>query len=117
MDALSNELILWKRKWYDKPVVERSPEILEALSNCNQTFFSNISFLLKVLATLPVTTATPEKTFSTLKRIKKYLRNATGEDRLTGLALLSVHRNIVVDPEEVINRFSNEKQRNIEFVI
>jgi len=69
------------------------------------------------VATLPVTTATPERTFSTLKRIKNYLRNATGEDRLTGLALLSVHRNIVVDPEEVINRFSNEKQRNIEFVI
>ncbi|XP_060849735.1 52 kDa repressor of the inhibitor of the protein kinase-like [Rhopalosiphum padi] len=117
LDALSNELKLWKRKWCDKPILERSPEILEAYSNCNKNFFPNISFLLKVLATLPVTTVTPERTFSTLKRIKNYLRNATGEDRLTGLALLSVHRNIVVDPEEVINRFSNEKQRNIEFVI
>ncbi|XP_025207736.1 zinc finger MYM-type protein 1-like [Melanaphis sacchari] len=97
LDALSNELKLWKRKWCDKPILERSPEILEAYSN--------------------LTTATPERTFSTLKRIKNYLRNATGEDRLTGLALLSVHRNIVVDPEEVINRFSNEKQRNLEFVI
>ncbi|XP_022175167.1 zinc finger MYM-type protein 1-like, partial [Myzus persicae] len=80
LDALSNELRLWKRKWCDKPILERSPEILEAYSN--------------------LTTATPERTFSTLKRIKNYLRNATGEDRLTGLALLSVHRNIVVDPEE-----------------
>ncbi|XP_060881484.1 52 kDa repressor of the inhibitor of the protein kinase-like [Metopolophium dirhodum] len=101
LDALSNELRLWKRKWCDKPILERSPEILEAYSNCNKNFFPNISFLLKVLATLPVTTATPERTFSTLKRIKNYLRNATGEDRLTGLALLSVHRNIVVDPEEI----------------
>jgi len=52
-----------------------------------------------------------------LKSIKYYIRNATREDRLTGQALLSIHMNISVDPEEVINRFSNEKQRNIEFVI
>jgi len=37
-----------------------------------------------------------------LKRIKNYLRNANGEDRLTALALHSVYKNIVVDPEEVI---------------
>jgi hypothetical protein len=67
------------------------------------------------LATLPITTATPKRTFSTLKRLKIYLRNATGDDRLTGLALLSVHRNIIVGPEEVINHFSNEKIRNITF--
>ncbi|XP_025420314.1 zinc finger MYM-type protein 1-like, partial [Sipha flava] len=33
LDALSNELKLWKRKWCDKPILERSPEILEAYSN------------------------------------------------------------------------------------
>jgi hypothetical protein len=117
LNALSNELKLWKRKWCDKPILERSPEILEAYSNCNQYFFPNISFLLKVLATLPVTTAIPERTFSTLKRLKNYLRNTIEEERLTGLALLSVHRNIIVDPEEVINRFLNEKQRNLEFFV
>jgi hypothetical protein len=67
LDALSNELKLRKRKWCNKPILERSSEILEEYSNCNQHFFPNISFLLKVLATLPVTTATPEKTFSALK--------------------------------------------------
>jgi uncharacterized protein YbcI len=33
------------------------------------------------------------------------LKNSTGNERLTGLALLSVHREINIDPEEVINIF------------
>lgn len=61
--------------------------------------------------TLPVSTVTPERTFSSLKRIKIYLRYATVDDRLTGLVLLSVHRNIHVDPAEVINRLLNEKKK------
>nr|XP_042913026.1 uncharacterized protein LOC122273036 [Parasteatoda tepidariorum] len=42
------------------------------------------------------TTATPERSFSTLKRLKTYLRNKMGDKRLTGLALLSVHRDLAV---------------------
>lgn len=38
-----------------------------------------------------MTTTTPERIFSMIKRIKKYLRNATREDRVTDLALPSVH--------------------------
>lgn len=59
-------------------------------------------FLFKVLATLPVITVTPESTFLTLKKIKNYLRNATRGDRLSDLALIIVHRNIVVDSEVII---------------
>ena len=66
--------------------------------HATDTFFPTVYFLLKVLATLPVSTATAERTFSTLKRLKTYLRNATGQDRLTGLALLSVHPDIDIDP-------------------
>jgi len=62
--------------------------------------FPTIHFLLKVLATLPVSTATAERTFSTLKRLKTYWRNATGQDRQTGLALMSVHRDIDVNVQQ-----------------
>jgi len=37
---------------------------LEALSQCPSLTFPNIHKLLKVLATLPVSTATPERVFS-----------------------------------------------------
>jgi len=60
--------------------------------------------LLTIISTLPVSTTTAERTFSTLRRIKSYLRNSPGNERITGLALLSVHREINIDPEEVINQ-------------
>ena len=37
---------------------------------CNASLYPNLSILLQVLVTLPVTTATAERSFSTLKRLK-----------------------------------------------
>jgi len=83
---------------------------IEAHIKCNYEYFPNISFLWKLLTTSPVSTSTPERTFSTMKRLKNYLRNSSGQKRLTGLALLSVHRQIHIDPDEVIDRFAKKKK-------
>jgi hypothetical protein len=40
-----------------------------------------------------------------------------GESRLTGLALLHTHKDIVVNIENVINRFANEKKRNVKLLL
>lgn len=52
---------------------------LEALRLCKKEMFPNIHFLVQILCTLPVSTATPERTFSCLKRLKTYLRNTMTE--------------------------------------
>jgi hypothetical protein len=52
---------------------------LEALQNCDKDIYPNIHFLFKILVTLPVSTATPERSFSTLKRLKSYCRNSMNE--------------------------------------
>lgn len=49
--------------------------------------YPNIFELLKILAIIPVSTATAERNFSTLINLKTYLRNTTSESRLVGLAL------------------------------
>ncbi|VVC44413.1 Ribonuclease H-like domain,HAT, C-terminal dimerisation domain, partial [Cinara cedri] len=74
------ELKLWKSKLARLNVVQKS--ILEAFLLCDSIHFPNINKLLKIVCTLPVSTATPERTFSTLKRVKTYLRNTTGLLRL-----------------------------------
>lgn len=71
------ELKLWKIKLTRLNVVPKSS--LEAFLLCDTTNFPNINKLLKILCTLPVSTATPERTFSTLKRVKTYLRNTTSQ--------------------------------------
>ncbi|KAI3353812.1 hypothetical protein L3Q82_005037 [Scortum barcoo] len=51
--------------------------------------------LLNILITTPMTTAEAERCFSTLKRIKTFLRNAMGQERLNALAMLSMERELV----------------------
>jgi hypothetical protein len=112
-DSLLSEIKLWKRKLIAFKDTDRPNIAIESLNYCNPELFLNIHFLLKVLATLPVSTATPERTSSTLKRIKTFLRNSTGQERLTGLALLSAHRDVTVNPEEVLNQFALQNDKSI----
>ncbi|KAJ8869139.1 hypothetical protein PR048_030707 [Dryococelus australis] len=79
---------VWSAKW-DRRINEEDSNqkiVIELLSECGRDVFSIINMLLKVLATLPVSVATAERTFSTLKRIKTWFRT-TMDDRLIGLGL------------------------------
>jgi hypothetical protein len=50
-------------------------------------------------------------------KLKIWLRSRIREHRLTGLALLHVHTNIIVSINETINKFAKMKKRNLKFVI
>ena len=63
------------------------------------------------LSNLAITTATSERKFSTLKRVKTYLRNTMGEERLTRLALISINgRSFDMDPDNIINEGPKAKE-------
>ena len=49
-----------------------------------------------------MSSASNERSFSTLKRIETHLRNSVREARLNELAMLSIHRDIDVDVQTVI---------------
>ena len=70
--------------------------------------YSSLAVLIEILATLPVTTATNERSFSALKYLKTYLQNTTKEVRLNSLALLYVYRDISLCFEQVIDKFSRK---------
>lgn len=99
-------------KW--ESVDDKPKHFIDALNLCNEQLFQNVFKILKLCATIPVTTASVKRSFSTLRRIKTYLRNTLSENRLNGLASLSIHREIGIDIEDIINRFDAMKKRNIE---
>ena len=47
---------------------------MEALSICDPKIYTNIFRLLQLLATMPISTAENERSFSTMKRIKTYAK-------------------------------------------
>ena len=54
---------------------------------------------------IPITSCSAERSFSTLKRVKTRLRSSMVQDRLEGLMLMSIERNILLnlDREKLIN--------------
>ena len=74
--------------------VTRLPTICDVF-NEQPTFkrlLTEVHKLLKIYLTIPVTTATAERIFSGLKRIKTYLRNSMSQQRLNHCMLVHVHK-------------------------
>ena len=65
---------------------------------------------------MPVSTATPERSFSTMRRVKTYLVRSTMEtERLVALALMHAYRDMPIDVEAVIREFCTKKNRRLAF--
>ena len=70
--AVQGEFNIWKKRWADK--VDCPDTAIDALAVCDNDFLPNIArHLLQIIATLPVTSASAERSFSVLKRLKTQL--------------------------------------------
>ena len=57
--------------------------------------YPNVSVAYRILLTLPVTVASAERSFSKLKLLKNYLRSTISQERLNGLAMCTIERDIL----------------------
>ena len=78
----------------------------DSLVECNIAFYPNIAVLLRLLCTLPITTAECERTISRLRTLKTYLRSTMREERLNGLALMRMHRDANINIAAVVDAFA-----------
>lgn len=111
-DGAVGELISWYR--YLSGMQKRPKTALGLLAVCDKHAYSAIWKLLQVLCTLPVTTCAAERSFSSLRLLKGFLRSRMTEDRLNGLALLYIHRDIPIEVDEVLDALASQKDRRIE---
>uniref|UniRef100_A0A8C3FTF5 HAT C-terminal dimerisation domain-containing protein n=1 Tax=Chrysemys picta bellii TaxID=8478 RepID=A0A8C3FTF5_CHRPI len=79
--------------------------------------FPNIFIALRILLTLPVSVASGERSFSKLKLIKTYLRSTMVQERLVGLATMSIEHEIAekLDLKELVTELSKLKARKVMF--
>ena len=92
----------WKtyRRYITNQAKENMKEQLKELSTNSmlETMFPNLSVLAKVCLSIPVGTASVERSFSHMKMIKKRLRNRLGECSLSHLMKISIE-----SPQELSN--------------
>lgn len=70
---------------------------------------------MQLFFVLPVTSATAERSFSTLRRLKTYLRTTMQQERLNNIAILHVHKRETerIDMKTVTDEFAcrNDRRR------
>lgn len=82
-----------------------------------QKLLTEVHKLIKVYYTIPVTTASAERSFSALKRIKTYLRNSMTQQRLNHCMLLHVHVTLTdqLDLTDIAKEFIRRNERHKTF--
>jgi hypothetical protein len=104
---ISSEIVVFKNILRNKNVQPTSlPEMLMALKP--KEGFPALTKLLQLVLTIPVANVAVERSFSTLRRTRNYLRTKMGEERLSSLAMMSIERELAqdIDLEKVIDKFS-----------
>lgn len=79
--------------------------------------YSEVKAAIIIFLTIPVTSATAERSFSKLKLIKSYLRTTMGQERLSSLGLIAIESLVAkeMDTNETIQLFASNKCRQKNF--
>ncbi len=101
------------------------PEGIKSAKQCLQYIWSirdsfpNTAIAYRILLTVPVTVASAERSFSKLKLIKNYLRSTMSQDKLCGLSILSIEKDIAssLDYDDIITEFSSRKARKVDLCL
>ncbi|XP_012847999.1 PREDICTED: zinc finger MYM-type protein 1-like [Erythranthe guttata] len=90
--------------------IEKAIGVLNYLKEMN-TCFPNTWIAYRILIIVHVTVASAERSFSKLKLLKSYLRSAMSQERLNGLAILSIEKHITgkLDFTSLIDNFAAKK--------
>lgn len=114
-DVDGRELVQELKNFPDLP--SKSMTLLELLTFIHKKelaeMYPNLWTALRIGLTLPVTVAEAERSFSKLKLIKTYLRSTMSQERLSGLAIISINRTVAqqISYEYVIDDFASKKAR------
>ena len=113
--GLPAELLLWERIWKGKnDRREDVPDSIDAtLEQIDKDAYVNIYTILQILITIPISSASCERSISTLRNLKTYLKSTMVQDRLNGLALMHAHREMELDLEQIIDLFANLHPRRM----
>ena len=98
---LESELLRWMNHWKRKAASDYESISVSLLfswllaKHADNIFFPNVTELLKIIAVLPMRSTGAERSFSCIRRIYTWLRNTMTTERLSNLAIITMHANAV----------------------
>ena len=89
--------------------------IIKLLSQ-NWSALGNLLKCIQIAMTIPVTSASCERSFSAMKLAKPCLRNRSGDQRLSDLVTSFTCKDRELDREKIIESFANASTRGVQFI-
>lgn len=104
---------MWRFQWKDKDIKPLS--VTETFSHCTN-LLPDIQLLLRLFITLPINPTTSEKTLSTLKYIKSYLKPTMTKERVNGLVIANIYKKEKLTEIEFLQQFSNNSLKSMQIM-
>lgn len=117
VSLVEGEYHRWSQYWSTASDKMKHSTAISALNVCPAMFYPNINSLLRILATLPSTTAEPERVFSKVTKTLSAVRSSMSEERLEACVLLQVHRDMMPETSAVIDHFAKISARRLNFIL
>ena len=118
MESCKAEMVIWGTYWLQKFSGKLPDNISTTLTETvmMKTTFPNIYTALCIQGTIPITTCQCERSVSALRRLKTYMRGTMPQERLNGLAALSVHHNMNISENKIIDKFARMHPRRMQMI-
>lgn len=75
--------------------------------------YPNFYKLLSLSLTIPISSATCERSFSAMRKIKNWLRTSMNQDRFSNLSLIYIERDISneLSNEKILDKFASSNRK------
>lgn len=72
--------------------------------------------LIQIFLTIPTSSASAERSFSCLRRLKNYTRSTMKQERISALAILNLEQEKPIDMDFVIHKFAHKSPRRLNWL-
>jgi len=100
-----------------KTVRDITKYLKSSFPSLHREIFSEVSLLVRLFLVIPATSATAERSFSTMRRLKNYLRSTMTTERLNSVMIMNVHKDMLdeLDDATTVDEFvaCNERRNDI----
>jgi hAT family C-terminal dimerisation region len=117
VNTLSTQLGMFHSQWkYNN--LSGAVEVIHAMSEDVHRLFPQVDRLVRLMLICPVSSCEAERSFSSLRRLKTWLRNSMTQSRLNAIAVCHAHQDVLdaVDLERLAEEFiSRSNTRKMAF--
>ena len=105
-----DEVESWKIRW---ALVDDKPErLLDTIHATHCVLCPAIYSIISFLLTMSVSSQTSERSFSAMRHVKSYLRSTIGDEPMSNLSLMHIHKHVQVELDIIIDDFVSKTKSN-----